>query len=260
MMATAMLYTYFQNAGYRSTLLLSFLLISFQLQAQRVRDTEYVIQDNRLNIMYMMDPVPQIHKPGWTYGIEVRVEGKVLGGLKPDAVTGDINRVYPSEFQRQILWEVYGDADRLSDQLKVNVQVMDMGGPRFARKSILVPGAGLKFVTGRNQIGLLRTFSVYALLGTSILTRLGSRRAYTEYMREETAMFVDNHYASANRLHQMSIITGVAGLGLWVWDIFNTAHKGRMNKKYLNRPLKVKPTASPATGHVGMLLQCNLSR
>lgn len=259
-MQTEINYKSVHYSGYRFALLLLFLGLSFKLSAQRVRDTEYVIQDNRLNIMYMMDPVPQIHKPGWTYGIEVKVEGKVLGSLKPDAVTGDVNRVYPSEFQRQILWEVYEDADRLSDNLKVSVKVMDMGGAKFARKSILVPGAGLKFVTGRNQIGLLRTCGVYALLGTSILSRLASRSAYNEYMTEPIAMFVDNHYRSANRMHQISIVTGVAGLGMWIWDIMNTAHRGRMNTKYLNRPLKVKPSASPTTGHVGLQLQCQLSR
>jgi len=241
-------------------LLLIFLLFLLHLSpllAQRVRDLEYIVESDRLNIMYMLDPIPEIHKLGWNYRMEVKVEGKVLGNLKPLAATGDLTGISPNEFQKQILWEVQGDKESLTDGLKVTVNVMDMGGPYYAWKSVLVPGAGLKFVTGRNQIGLLRTFSVYSLLATSICTRLISRGIYRSYLRSDEEFFVSDYYTGADFFHKVSILTCATGLGIWVWDIINTAQKGKKNIKYLNRPLKVNPTASP-TGYWGIELRWRL--
>lgn len=226
------------------------------LYAQKIKDVDYKLDEDRINIMYVMDTVPEIHRPGWLYNLDIRVEGKILGNLKPTAVTGDVSQLSPNGFQKMIVWEVGTAKENLTDELKVKVSVVDMGGPRYAWKSVLVPGTGLKYVTGRNQIGLLRTASVYLLLAGGITTRLISRIAYDNYLKTENDIFYENTYPMANLMHQVSIVSMSAGLGIWIWDIVNTAHRGRLNKKYLSRPVKVNPISS-LKGQYGVQLNWN---
>lgn len=235
-------------------------LIPSWVSAQFIHDIEYKIDKEKLNIVYLMDAVPSIHRPGWAYNVSVKVEGKILGKITSKGISGDFFRVQPNEFPKLIVWEVDNKDESLTDQLKVSLTLEDMDGPKAALKSLLIPGAGLKFVTGRNQIGMLRTFSVYSLLAGGVITRLISRGLYDEYLTNPTDIFFyQDTYASANFFHQASWFCFAAGIGVWTWDIFNTAARGRRNLKHLYKPVKVTPLTY-RNGGAGMAMTWRISR
>jgi hypothetical protein len=232
--------------------------IPIGMQAQFIHDIEYKVDREKLNILYLMDAVPSIHRPGWSYNLSVKVEGKILGRIQSTGISGDYLGVVPNEFQKMITWEVDNKDESLSDNLKVSLTVQDMDGPKAALKSLLIPGTGLKFVTGRNQIGLLRTFSVYTFLAGGIGTSLLSRVLYDNYLNSKDEIFM-NSYGEANFFHQASIVCFAAGIGIWTWDVLNTAARGRRNLKHLYKPVKVTPLVA-MNGTAGMQLNWRIGR
>ena len=233
--------------------------LPLKVWGQFIHAIEYKVDKEKLTILYLMDPVPDIHKPGWAYNLNVRVEGKVLGRLLPTAISGDYLRVTPNEFQKMIVWEIDSkDDNSLTDNLKVSMTLQDMEGPKAALKSLLIPGTGLKFVTGRNQVGLLRTVSVYTFLAGGIVTRLMSRGLYDNYLNAESGVTYLDTYGEANFLHQVSLLCFASGIGIWAWDVINTSQKGRRNLKHLYKPVKVLPITM-LNGGAGLQLNWRMS-
>lgn len=241
------------------SLFIGLLCLSFSLSAQFIHDIEYKVDKEKLNILYLMDAVPSIHRFGWKYNLKVKVEGKVLGRISPTGISGDYIQVEPNEFQKMITWEVDQKDESLSDNLKVSLTLQDMEGPKAALKSLLIPGTGLKFVTGRNQVGLLRTFSVYTLLAGGVITTLLSRPLYDNYLNAENDILYTNTYGPANLMHQTSIICFAAGIGIWTWDVLNTAARGRRNLKHLYKPVKVTPLVA-YNGTAGLQLNWRIGQ
>lgn len=266
MLKLFMLHLFYSKSDYSNahalgrafSIFIGLLCLSLSLSAQFIHDIEYKVDKEKLNILYIMDAVPSIHRFGWKYNLSVKVEGKVLGRINPTGISGDYFNVEPNEFQKMIIWEVDNKDESLTDNLKVTLTLQDMEGPKAALKSLLIPGTGLKFVTGRNQIGLLRTFSVYTLLAGGVLTTLMSRTAYDNYLTSQDEIF-RNTYGEANFMHQASIVCFAAGIGIWTWDILNTAARGRRNLKHLYKPMKVTPLVA-MNGTAGMQLNWRIGK
>ncbi|WP_047451635.1 hypothetical protein [Alistipes sp. ZOR0009] len=111
------------------------------------------------------------------------------------------------------------------------VKVNGKGGPSNALLSVLVPGLGVRNVTGGAKSGLSRTLWTYGLIGAGIGCKLFSNKEYNAYHSATTQTEMDNHYNLANGFNNAFYTCISAGLVIWIYDIVWVANKGAANKK-----------------------------
>jgi hypothetical protein len=105
------------------------------------------------------------------------------------------------------------------------------GGPANMFLSVLVPGLGVKPVTGGTKSGLGRTIPTYAFLAVGAGCKLASNSAYKKYHAATDQIEMDKYYKSANTLNQVFYGCVAAGGAIWLYDIIWVAAKGSKNKK-----------------------------
>lgn len=104
------------------------------------------------------------------------------------------------------------------------------GGPSNMFLSLLVPGLGVKKVTGGKKSGSKRTLYTYGLLASGICCKLLSNSQYDKYHDATTLMDMDNYYNRANNFNKGFVLLTGAGVALWIYDIVWVANKGFSNK------------------------------
>ena len=111
------------------------------------------------------------------------------------------------------------------------VKYKGTGGPGNAFKSLLVPGLGVKAVTGGEKSGLNRTAYTYLFIAAGIGCKIGSDSEYKKYHNATDQESIDKHYESANDLNKAFYGLVAAGALIWTYDILWVTTKGFKNKK-----------------------------
>ena len=105
-----------------------------------------------------------------------------------------------------------------------------IGGPSNMFKSILVPGWGVRAVTGGEKSGLPRTILTYGLLTSALVFQTMSVLDYQNYLNATSQDEITKYYTSANSNNSTSYYLAAAGLAVWIYDIVWVAKKGFDNK------------------------------
>ena len=106
-----------------------------------------------------------------------------------------------------------------------------LGGPSNALLSVLVPGLGVKNVTGGSKSGIKRTLLTYGCIATGIGFKLYSNSEYNKYHEATSQIEMDRYYSSANSSNKLFYVFTATGIGIWIYDIVWVAKKGFENKK-----------------------------
>ena len=111
------------------------------------------------------------------------------------------------------------------------IKYKNIGGPSNMFLSILVPGLGVKNVTGGSQSGLSRTLWTYGLIASGIGCKAYSINEYDKYHKATTQTDMDTHYDNANSYNYVFYALTGAGVVYWIYDIVWVANKGFQNVK-----------------------------
>ena len=69
--------------------------------------------------------------------------------------------------------------------------------------SMLVPGLGVKAVSGGSKSGLSRTLLTYGLIGAGVGFKFWSNYEYDKYHKAITQPLMDSHYKKANNFNKV---------------------------------------------------------
>lgn len=111
------------------------------------------------------------------------------------------------------------------------IKVKGTGGPSNAFLSLLVPGLGLKNVSGGKTSGLSTALWTYGLIGTGIGCKALSNKEYKAYHLSTEQAERDEHYDSAKYYESLFYISVGAGVLIWIGDIIIVASRGIENQK-----------------------------
>jgi len=106
-----------------------------------------------------------------------------------------------------------------------------IGGPSNMFLSVLVPGLGVKGVTGGSKSGLNRTLLSYGFILSGVGCKLWSMSEYDNYHSATDQSSIDQYYGSANFLNKSFYVLTATGVAIWIYDIIWVANKGFQNKK-----------------------------
>ena len=106
-----------------------------------------------------------------------------------------------------------------------------IGGPSNTFLSVLVPGLGVKGVSGGSNNGLSRTISSYGFIISSIGCKLWSMSEYEKYHSATDQTSMNHYYENANVLNKTFYVLAATGAIIWLYDIIWVANKGFKNKK-----------------------------
>ena len=110
-----------------------------------------------------------------------------------------------------------------------------IGGPSNMFLSVLVPGLGVKEVTGGSKNGLRRTLLSYGFIISGVGCKLWSMSDYDKYHSATDQTFMDEYYNNANLLNKSFYILTATGVIIWLYDIIWVANKGFQNKREQQR-------------------------
>lgn len=128
-----------------------------------------------------------------------------------------------------------------------------IGGPSNMFLSVLVPGLGVKGVTGGSKSGLSRTLWSYGFIISGVGCKLWSMSEYDKYHSATDQTSMDEYYDNANLLNKSFYVLTATGAVIWLYDIIWVANKGFQNKKEQRR-YKQKLTVyyEPNNQYLGM--------
>ena len=106
-----------------------------------------------------------------------------------------------------------------------------IGGPINVFKSILVPGWGVKSVTGGLKSGWPTTLATYSLFTTAFIFKNLSNTNYDNYLKSTTRSENTTYYDNANMYNKTFYILTAAGVAVWLFDVIRVSKKGFENKK-----------------------------
>lgn len=135
------------------------------------------------------------------------------------------------------------------------VEYKGIGGPSNMFLSLLVPGLGVKNVTGGSQTGWSRTLWSYGLIASGVGCKLYSNSQYDKYHEATNQTDMDTYYENSNLYNKAFYCLTAAGVAVWVYDIIWVADKGFKNKK-AQRNYKMGLTYNPNTN--GMLFSYSI--
>lgn len=111
------------------------------------------------------------------------------------------------------------------------IKVKGTGGPSNAFLSLLVPGLGLKNVSGGKTSGLSTALWTYGLIGAGIGFKAWSNKEYEAYHLSIVQTDIDEHYDMANNLNSLFYVSVGAGILMWIGDIIIVTNRGFKNQK-----------------------------
>lgn len=188
------------------------------------------------------------------YDFEVRLyfsedSGKTY--LQAKNLTGHFGKNILANEEKLIEWDFLKDKpDFLGKNARFKLEalpqksVLNLQGAKSAWSSVLVPGLGnskVKFQKSK-LTWLSWAIPVYACIGTSVLMKMQSNQNYQNYLSSKDAPNANNLYAKANQQHQIAILSGVLGLGIWLTDVISVAIKGKKNEKMKKKILEKNKT------------------
>ena len=105
------------------------------------------------------------------------------------------------------------------------------GGPANMFLSLLVPGLGDKYVSGKS--GANRTLATYGLIAGGLACKYFSDYQYKNYHNASMQSEMDSYYKSANQYNKLYYLLAASGIIYWIYDIIWVADKGFKNKRKL---------------------------
>jgi hypothetical protein len=106
-----------------------------------------------------------------------------------------------------------------------------IGGPSNMLLSIMIPGLGVKPVTGGTKTGIKRTLLTYGLIATGFAFKGHSISEYEKYQQATTQKNMDYHYDNANASNHFFYAFAGAGVIYWIYDIVWVTNKGFKNRE-----------------------------
>ena len=113
-----------------------------------------------------------------------------------------------------------------------------IGGPINAFKSILVPGWGVKSVTGGLKNGWPTTLATYSLFTTAFIFKNLSNTNYDNYLKSTTRSENTTYYDNANVYNKTFYFFTAAGVAVWLFDVIRVSKKGFENNKTRKNTIK----------------------
>ncbi len=187
------------------------------------------------------------------YGNTVSAEAKYDFRIKMDNRTFNVKRsnagmdiynnpdsLYRTEVSRLIAggpigkYKVQIQNNRINDIDFSNNSVLSYrgtGGPSNMFLSLLIPGLGVKPVTGGAERGIASAALTYGLIGAGVGCKIWSNKEYDKYHAATNQTDMDEHYKMADKLNKGFYVLAAAGAAVWVSDIIWVAAKGFGNKK-----------------------------
>lgn len=105
------------------------------------------------------------------------------------------------------------------------------GGPSNMFLSMLVPGLGVKAVSGGSISGLPRTILTYGLIGIGVGFKFWSNFQYDKYHNASSQTEMDSYFKKANNFNKAFYYISDAAAIIWLCDIIWVAKKGFENQK-----------------------------
>lgn len=172
-------------------------------------------------------------------------------GLEYKLAISDIEVKSPiGEYSMEYYQRSINDTDFSFSKL---ISFSSIGGPSNTFLSILVPGLGVKYVSGNSLSGIKRTIFTYSLLSSSYLLKSYSNSQYQKYLEERDPLIYDQYYNKANKANKWSNGMMITGILYWIDDIIWVYKKGKENKNYQIQYFdKHKLTVEPATKFNGL--------
>jgi hypothetical protein len=102
------------------------------------------------------------------------------------------------------------------------------GGPANMFLSLLVPGLGDKYVSGKS--GTRRTLTTYGLIAGGLACKFFSEHQYENYHNATMQSEMDSYYQSANKYNKLYYVLTASGIIYWIYDIIWVASEGFKNK------------------------------
>lgn len=154
------------------------------------------------------------------------------------SVKGDIGDSIKPGKNKQVSWSFkkdnpYFDGKNIMFKLDViEVPKIATGGPKYALRSLLVPGWGDTKVRNGYNYGVI-TIATYSCLITGALFQLEANRRYNRYT-DRLANSSQEHeslYKQAQSSKNLATAFFVAGAGIWIGDIIGVYIKGVKNRR-----------------------------
>ncbi len=177
-----------------------------------------------------------------TIRINISMENNIVSVKKNNVETridGD-KQQYSSDVNRLISSKPIGKYKLSIQKKEVNgidfsnnkiVNYKTIGGPSNAFLSLLVPGLGVKNVTGGSENGYKRTLWAYGLIASGFGCKYLSNMEYDLYHDATDQTSMDEHYENANFYHHSYYVLVGAGALVWLYDVVWVANKGFQNRK-----------------------------
>lgn len=102
-------------------------------------------------------------------------------------------------------------------------------GMSAAFKAMLIPGWGVRAVSGGQSSGDWITITTYSLIGSAFAVELYSQSKYSEYQKEVDLQKAESLYKTANTYHQFAYGLTLAGAAIWTYNVLWVAQKGGAN-------------------------------
>lgn len=207
------------------------LFFSFRCYSQQIENVDFKVEDNFVIVTYDLVNCPSRE----LYDIKLKVIYN-NNTIVPSSVNGDLKKVHAGK-NKKIEWNVLSDKSELKGKIQVMVEISHTfstkitDGPSNMFLSILVPGLGVKNVTGGTQSGFTRTLGAYGLIVGGVACKLLSDFEYENYHNATLQSDMDTYYESANRFNKVSYVLTAAGIAVWIFDIVWVADQGFKNKK-----------------------------
>ena len=179
-----------------------------------------------------------------TYNIEVKLDEKTYHVKKNNVeikVKEDPNTIYKSEINKLISNDdPIGKYTVSIHKREINsvdysnnkiVKFKGIGGTSNMFLSMLIPGLGVKPVSGGTKSGLSRTIFTYGFIAAGVGCKLYSNSEYDKYHKAITQQLMDSHYQNANTFNKAFYYFSAAGAIVWIYDIIWVAKKGIVNQK-----------------------------
>lgn len=158
--------------------------------------------------------------------VETRIDGD------KQQYSNDVNRLISSKpigkYKLSIQKKEVNGSDFSNNKI-VNYKII--GGPSNAFLSLLVPGLGVKNVTGGSENGYKRTLWAYGLIASGFGCKYLSNMEYDLYHDATDQTSMDEHYENANFYHHSYYVLVGAGALVWLYDVVWVANKGFQNRK-----------------------------
>lgn len=177
------------------------------------------------------------------YNIKVTLDNQILDVKKNNVetiISNNPSNLYQNEVSKIISSGPIGKYKIQIQKREINsvdfsnnsiLKYRGIGGPSNMFLSVLVPGLGVKNVTGGNKNGLSRTIASYGFILAGVGCKLWSNSEYDKYHSATEQSAMNEHYTSANILNKSFYVLTATGAIIWLYDIIWVANKGFKNKK-----------------------------